>query len=120
MPQNLETLAKETAASHAMMNSPVSFVPALLTYYASGEITLPELAARLDRTTRDAQFYYFHMHQEDKEMNRKLFRKEFELADNLMDILLERPISQDDKESIDSRIAECLTRYLDSVRETDG
>ena len=120
MPKNLEALAKETAASHAMMNSPVNFVSALLISYAAGEITLPELAARLDRTTRDAQFYYFHMPQEDKKMNQKLFRKEFGLADDLNDLLLDRPISQDDKESIDSRIAECLTRYLDSVRETAG
>ena len=120
MPINLEVPAKETAASHAMMNSPVNFIPALLTSYASGEMTLPELAARFRRTNRDAQFYFSHMPKEDIEMNKKLFRKEFELADNLMDILLERPISQDDKESIDSRIAECLTRYLDSVRETDG
>ncbi len=120
MPQNLETLAKETAASHAMMNSPVSFVPALLTYYASGEITLPELAARLERTTLDAQFYYFRMPKADIEMNLKLFMNEFKLANDLNDLLLGRPISQDDKESIDSRIAECLTRYLDSVRETDG
>ena len=53
-------------------------------------------------------------------MNLKLFMNEFILANDLNDLLLGRPISQDDKESIDSRIAECLTRYLDSVRETDG
>ena len=120
MPKNLEVLAKETAASHAMMNSPVNFICVLLTSYASGEITLPELAARFRRTNRDAQFYFSHMPKEDIEMNKKLFRKEFVLADNLMDILLDRPIGRDDKESIDSRIAESLTQYLDSVRENGG
>ncbi len=120
MPINLEVLSKQTAASHAMMNSPVNFVPALLKSYASGEITLRELAVRFHRTNRETQFYFSHMPEEDIEMNRKLFRKEFELADNLYDILLDRPIGRDDKESIDSRIAESLTRYLDSVRENGG
>ncbi len=86
---SLEVLVRDASASVGMRNSPVRFFADLLSAYASGELSLKELASRLNRENREAQFYYSHMPKEEIQRNKELFTKEFRFADAVIDLLME-------------------------------
>ena len=109
---------EKVKASRKLEYSPVAYMTELLEQYLQGGIKLAELAMKMDRQTRDAQFFFSHMPQEHILENQRMFRDEFILADEVYAMLCSRGKATDDA-AFRARLETSMEKYLQTLGNED-
>ena len=110
----LEEILNQVQASEAYQCSPVSFGADLLGMFIRGEIAQNALRNAYKTQTLNAQFYFRHMPKEHILENQRIFKREFDFADELSNILIKNPPVPDDV--LKKTLLEAMEKYVESVR----